>query len=191
MTEEMITRGELKGLEMSVPWMVTSGVRIESGHPARQIVQDGIQLYVVGADRTALRLDLDVHDAGDLHQALEAHMENVAAHDVKPITLEERRRALRGGKWEEFRGRNLKAIQDEIDNPLEVKGEAGVMRPIWGQVKPVPPSQELLDAVRDLVVAWTNNGPAASVNHQVRLNAVAQAFPGLAGLLNRVAQETP
>lgn len=115
MTEEMITRGPLKGLEMSVPWMLTSGVRIESGHPARQIVQDGIQLYVVGADRTALRLDLDVHDAGDLHQALEAHMENVAATGVQPMTPEERRRALRTDKT---RKANLNAIQEEIDNPI-------------------------------------------------------------------------
>lgn len=160
MTEEMITRGELKGLEMSVPWMVTSGVRIESGHPARQLVQDGIQLYVVGADRTALRLDLDVHDAGDLHQALEAHMENVAAHDVKPITAEERDRLLRKGRgrlapdteWEEIRRRNLNAIQEQIDHPLGVKS---------GADSPALDDAEFLAAMEEVLAQWVNmTGPS-------------------------------
>lgn len=220
MTRELVTRADLKGLDMAVRWMLVSGERTNQpvGIHDRVTIKDGIQVYVTDdSGRVAATLDLDVHEAGDLHQALEAHMENVAGGDVPTMTQEERDRALRKGK--DWHKSNLRAIREETNRPLLVKGDGeeytgprvivpsdeyqellaaklamdkqAAITPIWGQVKPVPPTQELLDAVHDLVAAWTNNGPHARMDHHDRVEAVAQAFPGLRGLLNRVAHATP
>ena len=216
---------------MAVRWMLASGQPDDWQGPA-QGVRGGIQLYVTDdSGRMAAVVQLDVHDAGDLYQALEEHMENLAGDDVPTMTQEERDRALRKGRAagvtrldpdthrEEIRRRNLNAVREEIDRPFLVKGdgeeytgprvivpsdeyrdllaaklameERASITPVWSQAKPVPPSQELLDAVHDLVAAWTNNGPHARMDHHDRVEAVAQAFPGLKGLLNRVSHAAP
>jgi len=111
MTKELTTRGPFQPNGLTVKWALKSG-QGSTWDPE-------IQLAVPGPDGRVLSVPMDVHEAGDLHRALEAHMENVAAHEVKPITPEERDRLLRKDRQERIRLGNLKAFQEEIDNPLK------------------------------------------------------------------------
>lgn len=159
MTRELITRADLKGLDMAARWLLASG------HTDQATIQGVIQLLVSGADGKVVRLDLDVHDAGDLYHALEEHMENVAA--AEPMTPEERDRALRKGK--DFRKANLRAVQDEIDRPLRL-----------AEGRTVTPA--VAAALEDAARAWTSDEKTLASKRTIQGWA-----PALAAALDRLA----
>jgi hypothetical protein len=167
MSKPMTSRGELKGLDLAVPWLLASGQPDprpdRTDLPGRAIVP-GIQLYVQEAG-DVVKLDMDLHEAGDLYAALEQHMENVA--EAQPITQEERDRLLRKDR---IRKGNLEAVRDEIARPLFPKGDpAEDVRRLW------------IDGPTRYGKVYTAPGDAHDV--------VRSWFPELAEALDRLANQ--
>lgn len=197
MSEPMTNRAYVShdGAQFPAGWMLKSG---QPGEPRGPVatVQDGIQFYVSGPGGRVVRLELDVHDAGDLHQALEAHMENVAAGDVKPITPEERDRLLR----KDWRKSNLRAVRDEIDNPLRPRLAKDKGEEYTGPRVIVPSDDyrellaaaqldpEFLAAMEAVLEAWTGphrwQGPGGTNPAEV----IRSWAPELAAALDRLAE---
>jgi hypothetical protein len=165
------------------------------------ISSDGgpIHFYTHAPGGHIVKLDLDVHDAGELHQALEAHMENVAAPE--PITPEERDRLLRKGQrdrlaaaphgWDEVRRRNLEALRENVDlsRPRLVKdgGEE------FTGPRVIIPAEELKDhvalreATREVAEIWKDMDPGMAPTADPR-QIVRSWAPDLAAAIDRLAE---
>lgn len=164
MSKEMITRAEFKGQEVAPAWMLVSGVGDEW--------ESRIYLRVPMHDGKVAQVPMDVHDAGELHQALEAHMENVAAGDVQPITPEERDRLLRKDR---VRG-NLRAVRDE----LEGKGPEETFRKVDLPRTDPGVDPEFTEAMEEVLGAWILAGAARA--------RIRKDSPTLARALDRLAE---
>jgi hypothetical protein len=202
-TRELVTRADLKGLDMAARWMLASGQPDDWQGPA-QGIRGGIQLFVSAEGGRVVEVQLDVHDAGDLYQALEEHMENLAGDDVPTMTQEERDRALRKGRTagvtrldpdthrEEIRRRNLNAVREETSRPLLVKGNGEE----YTGPRVIVPSDEYQDllaakvALEGILGVWTDP-TTYPVDHTVARERVQMALPGLAAALDRLAELNP
>lgn len=175
MTQEITSRGPFDDAPgVTVRWMLKSGqrnVRQYGSSIQRTEVRDGIQLYVPTEGGKVAMVDMDVHEAGDLYQALEDHMENVAADGVRTLDPQERERLLRKHQ-EGVRIRNLKAVQDEIDRPW-TPGEGGV-------------DAEFLAAMEAVLAAWTSAGPVPNYHRKFQ-DELRVNWPTLASALDRLA----
>jgi hypothetical protein len=147
MSEPMVTRAELKDQDMTVPWMLVSGQDIKVNDLISR-KQKGMILYVNDGSRTT-QVPMDVHEAGELYAALEAHMENVA--EAQPITPEERDRLLRKDR---IRKGNLEAVKDEIARPLFPKGDpAEAVRRLWID-GPSGKAPEVAERTIEIIRSW-------------------------------------
>lgn len=199
MTQELTTRGPFDpNPGVLVRWMLKSGERSERpiAGSSRVIVRDGIQLYVPHPGGVTVLDFADVHEAGDLYVALEAHMENVAADQeradgVGPVEEarsmgEEERRSMTPNvpkvidHGADFRAANMAAVQEQIDNPL-FGGEDPGKSPVWAM------DREFLEAMDVVVQAWTGAPSRYPVDHTVARERVAMAMPDLAAALDRLA----
>jgi len=170
MSEPMVTRGDLAGQDMTVPWMLVSGQDIS----VNQVItrkQKGMILYVNDGSRT-VQVPMDLHEAGDLYAALEAHMENVA--EAQPITPEERDRLLRKGRQDRILKGSLEAVRDEIAQPILLKRDR----------------EDAAEAVREVAEIWRDMDPGPEAAADPRQGVRRMAWD-LAAALDRLVQRLP
>jgi len=159
MSSPITTRGPFHANGWSVKWMLQSGTDNAWDPAIRLVVPDGAG--------HALNVPLDLHEAGDLYAALEAHMENVA--EAAPITPEERDRLLRKGRQDRILKGNLKAVQEEIDNPIPTKSGVAVPASFMPRMTPTRAREmmgdhalvsdldpEFLEAMEEVLAQWAD-----------------------------------
>lgn len=167
MSKELTTRGPFDSDPgVLVRWMLKSGqvVNRPIGNGDVHRTRPGIQLYVPQGGNI-VELDLaDVHEAGDLYVALEAHMENVADGGLLQVTL------MSGEDREAMTPNTPKSWRPESPEAKDAMGE----------------DLEFLEAMDNVLEAWMNPAPVPAFHDAVK-DATRRDFPALAAALDRLA----
>lgn len=167
-TTELTTRGPFDNDPgLLVKWMLKSGQPAQGNQFGR--IRTGIQLYVPHSGGVAVVELADVHEAGDLYVALEAHMENIAGPDEEPV------QNARMASEDDQRGNVPATFEPDartgFDAALDARNAeaAGV-------------DAEFLGAMADVVEAWTTMAPGRRTGLYLTHHALAAALDRLAAL---------